>query len=72
MSAVLGVSVSDVSHTAEEIVLLLNELGDDRLDAITTDNGANFVAAVEELLETGICEEHVRCACHTLQCPSRH
>ena len=72
MSAVLGVSISDVSHTAEEIVPLLNELGvkytlDDRLDAIATDNGANFVAAMEELLETGICEEHVRCACHTLQ-----
>ena len=56
----------------EEIVSLLNELGvkytlDDKLDAIATDNGANFVAAMEELLETGICEEHVRCACHTLQ-----
>ena len=64
--------ISNVSHTAEEIVSLLNEPGvkytlDDRLDAIATDNGANFVAAVEELLETGICEEHVRCACHTLQ-----
>ena len=40
---------------------------DDRLDAIATDNGANFVAAMEDLLENGICEEHVRCACHTLQ-----
>ena len=39
---------------------------DDRLDAIATDNGANFVAAVEEN-ENGVCEEHVRCACHTLQ-----
>ena len=26
MSAVLGVSISDVSHTAEEIVLLPNEI----------------------------------------------
>ena len=39
MSAVLGVSISNVSHTAEEIVSLLNELGvkytlDDRLDII--------------------------------------
>ena len=25
------------------------------------------MAAVEELFETGICEEHVHCACHTLQ-----
>ena len=40
---------------------------DDRLDAIATDNGANFVAAVEDLLENRVCEEHVRCACHTLQ-----
>ena len=50
MSAVLGVSISNVSHTAEEIVSLLNELGgkytlDDRLDAIATGNGANIVAA---------------------------
>ena len=40
---------------------------DDRLDAIATDNGANFVAAMEDLLENGICEGHVRRACHTLQ-----
>ncbi|KAL5509143.1 hypothetical protein EMCRGX_G004453, partial [Ephydatia muelleri] len=72
LSAVLAVSVSNVSHTAEEIATLVQQLGikytlDDRLDAISTDNGANFVAAMKELLEDGICEEHVRCACHTLQ-----
>ena len=73
LSAVLGVSTSNVSHTAQEIVSILNEVGakytlDDRLDAIATDNGANFVAAVEELMENGICEEHVLCcSCHTLQ-----
>ena len=72
MSTVLGVSISDLSHTAEYIVSLLNELGvkytfDDRLDAIAADNGANFVAVVEELLETGICEVHAHCSCHTLQ-----
>ena len=72
LSAVLAVSISNVSHTAEEIAALVQELGikytlDDRLDAIATDNGANFVAAMEDLLENGICEEHVRCACHTLQ-----
>ena len=72
LSAVLGVSISNVSHTAQEIVSVLNEVGakytlDDKLDAIATDNGANFVAAVEELMVNGICEEHVRCACHTLQ-----
>ena len=37
---------------------------DDRLDAIATDNGADFVAAMEDLLVNGIWEEHVRCACH--------
>ena len=64
LSAVLGVSISNVSHTAQEIVSMLNEVGakytlDDRLDAIATDNGVNFVAAVGELMENGICEEHV-------------
>eukprot|EP00731_Ephydatia_muelleri_P026559 Em0018g659a len=63
LSAVLAVSISNVSHTAEEIAALVQELGikytlDDRLDAIATDNGANFVAAMEDLLENGICEEH--------------
>ncbi|KAL5467159.1 hypothetical protein EMCRGX_G031351 [Ephydatia muelleri] len=64
LSAVLAVSISNVSHTAEEIAALVQELGikytlDDRLDAIATDNGANFVAAMEDLLENGICEEHL-------------
>ena len=68
----LGVCISNVSHTAQEIASILNEAGmkytlDDRLDAIVTDDGANVVAAVEELMENGICEEHVCCACHTLQ-----
>ena len=72
LSAVLAVSISNISHTAQEIGSLIMELGikytlDDRLDAIATDNGANFVAAMEDLLENGLCEEHVRCACHTLQ-----
>ena len=48
---------------------IIQELGikytlDDRLDAIATDNGANFLAAVEDLLENGMCEEQVQCACH--------
>eukprot|EP00731_Ephydatia_muelleri_P036964 Em0365g2a len=63
LSAVLAVSISNISHTAQEIGSLIMELGikytlDDRLDAIATDNGANFVAAMEDLLENGICEEH--------------
>ena len=68
-----------MSHTADEIVSLLNELEVyDRLDAIATDkgaiatdNGATFVEAVEELLETGICEEHMCFACTHCSCPSR-
>jgi hypothetical protein len=39
----------------------------DRLDSINTDNGANFVAAVRKLVDKGVVEEQVRCACHTLQ-----
>ena len=50
LSAVLGVSIS---NTAQEIASILNKVGmkytlDDRLDAIATDNSANFV---EELME---------------------
>ena len=72
LSAVLAISISNASQTAQEIGSLIMELGikytlDDRLDAIATDNAANFVAAMEDLLENGICEEHVCCACHTLQ-----
>ena len=41
-------SISNVSHTAQEIASILNEAGmkytlDDRLDAIATDNSAKFV-----------------------------
>ena len=69
LSAVLGVSISNVSHTAQEIASILNKVGmkytlDDMLDVIATDHGANFV---EEIMENGICEEHVHCASHTLQ-----
>lgn len=39
----------------------------DRLDAVGTDNGSNFVRAVELMLNENVTEEHVRCACHTLQ-----
>ena len=56
----LAVSISNVSHTTEEIAALVQELGikytlDDRLDAIATDNGANFVAAVEDFAEWDMC-----------------
>ena len=75
--AVLAVSISNVSHTAKEIGALIMELGikytlDDRLDAIATYNVANFVVAVEDLLENGVCEEHVGCAFHALQLSTKN
>ena len=36
-----------------------------RLDSITTDNGANFKAAVQQLLDEDVTEENPACACHT-------
>ena len=71
LSAVLAISISNVSHTAQEIGSLIMELGikytlDDRLDAIATDNGANFVAAWKTCWRMGYVK-NMRCACHTLQ-----
>jgi hypothetical protein len=40
---------------------------DDKLDSISSDNGANFVKAVKELVVAGVAEESMRCSCHTLQ-----
>eukprot|EP00731_Ephydatia_muelleri_P003566 Em0001g3566a len=40
---------------------------ENRLDSISTDQGANFIAAVQLLIEEGASEEQVRCACHKLQ-----
>eukprot|EP00731_Ephydatia_muelleri_P004916 Em0002g1092a len=62
--------------SVQEIGSLIMELGikytlDDRLDAIATDNGANFVAAMEDLLENGICEEHYL-AIPASSAPSEH
>eukprot|EP00731_Ephydatia_muelleri_P005008 Em0002g1184a len=73
MSCVLGVAISNVSHTAEEIASLVKYLVnvefmlENRLDSIGTDQGANFLAAVRLLIEEGISEEQVRCSCHKLQ-----
>eukprot|EP00731_Ephydatia_muelleri_P017605 Em0010g703a len=70
MSCVLGVAISNVSHTAEEIASLVKDLVnvefmlENRLDSIGTDQGANFLAAVRLLIEE---EEQVRCSCHKLQ-----
>eukprot|EP00731_Ephydatia_muelleri_P034762 Em0075g15a len=73
MSCVLGVAISNVSHTAEEIASLVKDLVnvefmlENRLDSIGTDQGANFLAAVRLLIEEGVSEEQVRCSCHKLQ-----
>lgn len=40
---------------------------ENRLDSVSTDQGANFIAAVQLLIEEGVSEEQVRCACHKLQ-----
>ena len=61
-----------MSHTAEEIASVVKDLVnvefmlENRLDSISTDQGANFIAAVQLLIE-GVSEEQVRCACHKLQ-----
>ena len=51
-------STSNVSHTQRR---RLNEVGVKYTldDAIVPDNSINFVVAVEELLESRICEQHV-------------
>ena len=59
------------SHTAENIATLLKECSEvryqmgTRLDSITTDNSANFKAAVQQLLDEDVTEENPACACHT-------
>ena len=71
MSALLAVKVDYQSHTAENIAALLKDCVNvkyqlrTRLDSITTDNGANFKAAVNQLLEENVAEEDPSCACHT-------
>jgi hypothetical protein len=40
---------------------------EERVDAVTTDNGANFVLAVQQMVKEGTCEDSMRCACHSLQ-----
>eukprot|EP00731_Ephydatia_muelleri_P001200 Em0001g1200a len=73
MSCMLGVSISNASHTAEEISSIVKGLVntefmlENRLDAIASDQGANFVAAIRKLIEEGVSEEQVRCSCHKLQ-----
>eukprot|EP00731_Ephydatia_muelleri_P029213 Em0020g857a len=59
MSCVLGVSISN----AEEIASVVKEMAntqfmlENRLDAIASDQGATFVAAVRLLIEEGVGEE---------------
>lgn len=33
-------------------------------DSVTTDRGSDFVAAVEKLVDEGVVENHLSCACH--------
>ena len=40
---------------------------ENRLDSISTDQGTKVIAAVQLLIEEGVSEEQVRCACHKLQ-----
>ena len=40
---------------------------ENRLDAIATDQGEIFVAAIRQLIEEGVSEKLVRCSCHKLQ-----
>ena len=59
-----------MSHTAEEIASVVKEMANTQfmlVDAIASDQGANFVAAVRLLIEEGVSEEQVRCSCHKLQ-----
>ena len=66
-----------MSHPAEEIASVVKDLVnvefmlENRLDSISTDQGANFIAAVQLLIEEGVSEEQVRCACHKLLLSSR-
>ena len=54
-----------MSHTAQEIASIVKEMANTeimleiRLDAIASDQGANFVAAVRLLIEEGVGEEQV-------------
>ena len=62
-----------MSHTAQEIASIVKEMAntefmlENRLDAIASDQRANFVAAVRLLIEEGVGEEQVRLSCHKLQ-----
>ena len=70
---VLAVFLAEQSETAEFISTRLkdtleNQLGVNRkLHCITTDEGQNFLAAVDILKTSNTIRESVRCACHRLQ-----
>ena len=44
---------------------------ENRLDAIASDQGANFVAAIRKLIEEGVSEEQVRALATSCNYPSK-
>ena len=75
---VLAVFLAEQSETAEFIStklknVLENQLGITRkLHCITTDEGQNFLAAVDMLKNSELVRESLRCACHRLQLTMRN
>jgi hypothetical protein len=71
-SALVALDLLNESHTKERLFSVMKlaserfNLGD-RMDAATTDNGRDFVAAVDLLVDLGLLEEQYRCATHTIQ-----
>ncbi|KAL5509982.1 hypothetical protein EMCRGX_G005439 [Ephydatia muelleri] len=59
MSCVLGVSISNAEEISSIVKGSVNTefMLENRLDAIASDQGANFVAAIRKLIEEGISEE---------------
>jgi hAT family C-terminal dimerisation region len=75
MDVVLALESAPESHTGVVISDLLDECitawNLSNVDAVVTDNGANFVAAANALTRARVSgltvDENLRCACHTLQ-----
>ena len=61
--------ITPTSHTGEAIFALVKEVTQkefflaDKLDTVGTDNGSNFVRAVELILSENVTAKHIWCAC---------